>query len=119
DHATGRWSQKWPGVAQNGPLLGTKTRELRVGVKLGGFMTAKGTARFCQARLEDDPELQHELVHPGGSGGGDGGDVTRLTQGAQDLSLQPANKRQNELRRKWYLHSREGHLLPPDVADLS
>src|SRR5918998_5472261 len=88
-------------------------------MKLGGFMVAQGGIRCCQARFKDDPELQHELVHPCSPGRRDIGDVAGLAQGLEDLSLRPRGESQDPLGRKWHLYTREGYSLSLNLADLS
>src|SRR5947209_13438488 len=88
-------------------------------MEFGGFMMAERRVRRRQARLEDNSELKHELVHPRRPGSGDGEDVAGLTHHLEDLSLHPGGESQDELGRKRYLHSRKGHFLIPKLADLS
>ncbi len=47
------------------------------------------------------------------------GDVAGLPQGIEDLSLHPRSEHQDQLGRKWHLHTRESYPLPFHVTDLS
>src|SRR3954464_5710652 len=82
-------------------------------------MMTEGGFWFGEAGFEDDPELEHELVHPCSSGGGDSGDVTGLTESVEDLTLYPRGERQDQLGWHRYLHTGEGHVLPAKMTGTS